>query len=98
VNMTRPVRKFTAAVQRRRVIGALVMVSGIFAMVVFPCATAAPASEYVRTESGRVRCNLEPNQVGCEASGPDSQGFRKRRYRSRNRNVGTSRAREVFTI
>lgn len=44
------------------------------ATVLTPSAGAAPASQYVRTESGRVRCVIGSN-VACEASGPDSTGF-----------------------
>jgi hypothetical protein len=75
VNMTKPSRTYTAA--QRRAIGLLMVAFGVLALVAgtVPCATAAPASQYVRTESGRVRCALESNQVGCEASGPDSRGF-----------------------
>lgn len=36
---------------------------------------AAQASQYVRTESGRVRCIVGPDKVACEASGPQSMGF-----------------------
>ena len=36
---------------------------------------AAQASQYVRTESGRVRCIVGPDRVACEASGPGSTGF-----------------------
>jgi hypothetical protein len=62
---------------QRRVIGTLVAAFGIFAIVAatVPSATAAPASQYVRTESGKVRCVLQPDRVGCEASGPGSTGF-----------------------
>jgi len=36
---------------------------------------AAQASQYVRTESGRLRCIVGPDKVACEASGPGSTGF-----------------------
>jgi len=36
---------------------------------------AAQASQYVRTESGRVRCIVQPEKVAREASGPGSTGF-----------------------
>ena len=36
---------------------------------------AADAGQYVRTESGRVRCWVAIDQVGCEASGSGSLGF-----------------------
>jgi hypothetical protein len=29
----------------------------------------------VRTESGKVRCDVRPDEVACEARGPGSQGF-----------------------
>lgn len=35
----------------------------------------ASASQYVRTESGRVRCVVGPDKVACEAGGPGSTGF-----------------------
>jgi hypothetical protein len=75
VNMTKPSSTYTAV--QRRAIGLLMVAFGVLALVAgtVPCATAAPPSQYVRTESGRVPCALEPNQVGCEASGPDSRGF-----------------------
>jgi len=38
-------------------------------------APAAHASQYVRTESGRLRCIVGPDKVACEASGPESIGF-----------------------
>lgn len=41
-------------------------------MAVIPMAQAA---SYVRTESGRVRCIVQPDRVACEASGPGSTGF-----------------------
>ncbi|OBJ10884.1 hypothetical protein [Mycobacterium sp. 1465703.0] len=43
--------------------------------IMVPYATAAPAAQYVRTESGRLRCIVHPDRIVCEASGPDSTGF-----------------------
>jgi hypothetical protein len=67
---------------QRRVIGTLWLalgagVIGIFVLVAttVPCATAAPAPQYVRTESGRVRCVVQLDEVACEASGLGSKGF-----------------------
>ena len=40
-----------------------------------PCASASPAFQYVSTESGRVRCIMQPDEVACEASGLGSTGF-----------------------
>jgi hypothetical protein len=42
---------------------------------VTPPASDNATSQYVRTESGRVRCVVQPDQVGCEASGLGSTGF-----------------------
>ncbi len=55
-------------VAQRRVIGTLVMALGIFAIVagIVPCATADPGEAYVRTESGKVRCDVQPGGVGCQ--------------------------------
>jgi hypothetical protein len=53
-------------------------------MSVLPIAGAEPdTSDYVRTQSGKVRCIVTSNNVGhgggpaviCEASGPGNQGF-----------------------
>jgi hypothetical protein len=38
-------------------------------------ASADPGSQYVRTESGRVRCAVFGDRVACEASGLGSRGF-----------------------
>jgi hypothetical protein len=69
-------------VAQRRVIGTLSValgaeLIGIFALVagIVPCASAYPTSQYVRTESGKVRCVVRPDEVACEASGPGSTGF-----------------------
>lgn len=61
----------------RRVVGMLAMGFGFFAIVAatVPCVNAAPAFQYVRTESGRVRCIVQPDKIACEASGPGSTGF-----------------------
>lgn len=40
-----------------------------------PCAYAGPDFQYVRTESGRLRCITHTDRVACEASGPGSTGF-----------------------
>jgi hypothetical protein len=40
-----------------------------------PCAYAGPDFQYVRTESGRLRCIIHTDSVACEASGPGSTGF-----------------------
>ena len=68
-------------VAQRRVIGTLAVALGaefigILALVagIVPCAT-ADSTFHVRTESGRVRCVVQPDQVGCEASGLGSTGF-----------------------
>jgi hypothetical protein len=42
---------------------------------VMPPAPGSATSQYVRTESGRMRCVVQPDQVACEASGPGSTGF-----------------------
>jgi hypothetical protein len=42
---------------------------------VTPPASDNATPQYVRTESGRVRCVVQPDQVGCEASGLGSTGF-----------------------
>ena len=60
-------------VVQRRVIGTLFValgaeLIGIFALVagIVPCASAYPTSQYVRTESGKVRCDVQPDSVGCQ--------------------------------
>jgi hypothetical protein len=60
-------------VAHRRVIGTLSValgaeVIGIFALAagIAPCASAYPTSQYVRTESGKVRCDVQPDSVGCQ--------------------------------
>src|SRR5258708_934348 len=60
-------------VAQPRVIGTLSValgaeLIGIFALVVgvVPCASAYPISQYVRTESGKVRCDVQPGAVGCQ--------------------------------
>jgi hypothetical protein len=40
-----------------------------------PSASANPTSQYMRTESGRVRCAVLGDRAACEASGPGSTGF-----------------------
>jgi hypothetical protein len=40
-----------------------------------PSAIAAPDFQYVRTESGRLRCLIHIDRVACEAGGPGSNGF-----------------------
>jgi hypothetical protein len=40
-----------------------------------PPAPGNATSQYVRTESGKVRCVVQPDQVACEASGPAGTGF-----------------------
>src|SRR4051795_10511936 len=47
----------------------------------------------VRTESGKVRCDVRPDEVACEARGPGSQGFRKHPLKCRNRNASTRHVR-----
>jgi hypothetical protein len=42
-----------------------------------PPAPGNSTSQYVRTESGKARCVVQPDQVACEASGPGSTGFRQ---------------------
>jgi hypothetical protein len=40
-----------------------------------PPAPGNATSQYVRTESGKARCHMRPDEVTCEASGPGSTGF-----------------------
>jgi hypothetical protein len=42
---------------------------------VMPPTPGNATSQYVRTESGRMRCVVQPDQVACEASVPGSTGF-----------------------
>ena len=67
-----------------RVHSGIVVTAVTAAMVVAPTAAAQPdVSDYVRTESGRVRCLVMSSDIGhdgdpavvCEASGDDRQGF-----------------------
>lgn len=53
----------------------IVLVAVVVTALGIAFASAAGASSYVRTESGRVRCIVQPDRVACEASGPDSTGF-----------------------
>jgi hypothetical protein len=62
---------------QRRVMGTLFVALGVVALGagILPRASAYPSSQYVRTESGRVRCVVQPDRVACESSGPGSTGF-----------------------
>lgn len=62
---------------RSRLSDTLALAVAIFVTTVLtaPCGVAAPAFQYVRSESGRLRCDVHPDNVVCEASGPDSTGF-----------------------
>jgi hypothetical protein len=53
----------------------IVLGAPFIAVLAMAAAPEAHASQYVRTESGRVRCIVGPDKVACEASGPDSTGF-----------------------
>jgi hypothetical protein len=47
----------------------------VVAAGILPFASANPGFQYVRTESGRVRCIVAPDRTVCEASGSGSTGF-----------------------
>ncbi|WP_156670011.1 hypothetical protein [Mycobacterium sp. E3305] len=53
----------------------IAFVAAVVAALSIAGVPAADASQYVRTESGRVRCIIGPDKVACEASGPNSTGF-----------------------
>ena len=60
------------SVAQRRVIGMLSVGLGAelvgVALVtgIIPSASAYPTSQYVRTESGKVRCDVQSDRVGCQ--------------------------------
>ena len=57
--------------------GTLAMLAGLVALVVGTTARAHayPVPQYVRTESGTLRCLIEMGTVACEASGQGNTGF-----------------------
>jgi hypothetical protein len=67
-----PAHSFSKVLLRAAVAGCwtLAMIAGEV-----PGAYAGPDFQYVRTESGRVRCIIHMDRVACEASGPGSTGF-----------------------
>jgi hypothetical protein len=42
------------------------LVISAYTLEIVPCASAYPTSQYVRTESGKVRCDIQPDSVGCQ--------------------------------
>jgi hypothetical protein len=47
-------------------VGRIVLVAAVVAALSIAAAPAAHAEQYVRTESGKVRCNVQPDRLGCQ--------------------------------